>query len=110
MNPADTANMPLWWTALQWGSFGEIVLIIIWIGKVLIPRTAEAFDKQAERSAAALDKHEKRCDEARERQETRHERDMDKRDANHKQLVEGLDKLCERLEGVEKKIDERAKP
>ena len=78
---------------VQGGSFALVVCVMIYLGRVLIPRTIEAFERQTAKFDAMV-----------ERIEARHAAELDKRDDQFQSLAEtvrsGLEKVADDLARV----------
>lgn len=90
MNDAQILN----WV-VQGGSFALVVAVMLYLGRVLIPKTIEAFERQTAKYESMS-----------ERQEQRHERELAKRDQALERLAGSIDVLASRIERVEARTDE----
>lgn len=84
---------------LQYGSFGVIVLIILWIGYRVVPDALEMHRTTIDKLVGDFRA------ESKER-EDRHDRELARRDAGFERVVMSLDKLSERVGDLENRTDE----
>ena len=75
---------------VQFGSFGVLVVIILWVGRVLVPNALAAFERQGER-----------FEKMQERQDARHAAELAKRDSQLEKLTEVVGALVDRVEKIE---------
>lgn len=90
-------NEQLLYTIIQGGSFAVLVVIIVWVGRTLVPSSLSAFRDQGTRFDAAL-----------QRQEDRHAVELQLRDVRDARsddalarLISAVDRLTDRIERLE---------
>ncbi|HEY1191904.1 MAG TPA: hypothetical protein VGE74_30010 [Gemmata sp.] len=80
---------------VQGGSFAVLVLIILWVGRVLVPTALAAFREQGER-----------YEKIHERNEARHAAELAKRDEQFERLTDVVGALANRVEKIEERTGE----
>ena len=98
-------DLPVLNAVIQGGSFGLLAAVVLWVGRVLIPRIFAEHEKIMSSHRADL-----------KEKDDRHERELAKRDAAfertaaaNEKVAEAVDKLADRVERLEA-IADRAEP
>lgn len=89
-----TSDLQVLNIVVQGGSFGVLVLLILWTARTLAPQAISTFKSQGDQFQAALD-----------RQADRHKIDIDRRDAAFDLLVERIGQMGTALGQIADRID-----